>query len=97
MGIVALVIEIITAVLAFIPCVNILALIPGFVGLLLGIISLVLTKKAHKPIGSSIAGIALNGVVLLIILLMYCIVKAASANQAIKEENHRLENSMFNR
>lgn len=69
MGIAAMVIGIISAILAFIPMCGYVAFVPAIIGLILGIIDA--KKKASKnlPKGMSVAGIVLNAIAIVLIFL----------------------------
>lgn len=57
LGIAGLVLGILAAVIAFIPCLGTFAIIPGIIGLILSIISFVQANKAGAAKGMAIAGI----------------------------------------
>lgn len=88
MGIAAMVIGIVSAVMGFIPFCNYFALIPAGVGLILGIVDVAMKSSKNKklkegevkqPIGQGVAGIVLNAVAILIIVLWTFVFVAASA------------------
>ncbi len=81
MGIASMVIGIIAAVICFIPLCNYFAFIPALVGLVLGIVSTVLSIKKQQPRGMAVAGIVCNAVAIGIIVL-YTIILAAPAAAA---------------
>lgn len=60
MGIAAMILGILGAVIALTPCIGMAALIPAPIGLILGIVDVILKKKNRLPIGMGIAGIVLN-------------------------------------
>ncbi|MCK5131905.1 MAG: hypothetical protein KAR40_07110 [Candidatus Sabulitectum sp.] len=62
----SLVIGIISAVLGFIPCVNLFVILPAIVGLILGIISFRSKRAEGLPSGIALAGIILNALPLVI-------------------------------
>lgn len=78
MDIAALVIGIISIILAFIPLCGVIALLPAIVGLILATIDTVAKNKAKEPLGMSIAGIVLNGMAIVIIVFWFFIAAAAS-------------------
>ena len=82
MGIASLVIGIVAAIVAFIPFCGYLALIPALVGLALGIVDVVLKKKKQAPTGISFAGVILNAVAILIIIVWTLIIGAAAVRTA---------------
>lgn len=67
MGIAAIIIGIISAILAFIPVCGVIAFLPAVVGIILGIVDVVQKGKKQLPKGIGIAGIILNVVAILII------------------------------
>lgn len=82
MGIASMIIGIISVVLAFVPCPTaILLFVPVIVGFILGIVDVVLKSKQQKPKGCGIAGIVMNAVALLFILL-WCFIFGAAATAA---------------
>ena len=56
MGIAALVIGIVSLLIAWIPCIGIIAIIPALVGLVLGIVDIVNKSKKKEPISIGVAG-----------------------------------------
>ena len=68
MGVASLVIGIVAAILGFLPFCGYFAFLPAVVWLILGIVDLVKCGKENLPKNISIAGIALNGVAILVIL-----------------------------
>lgn len=81
MGIASLVIGIVSVILGFIPCVGQIAFVPSIVGIVLGAIGISKAKKAQppQPTGSAIAGLVLNIVAIVVILLWNLVFAAASA------------------
>jgi hypothetical protein len=86
MGIASLVIGIVSAVLGFIPYCNYFALIPAVVGLVLGIIEVVMKAKKGQPRGMGIAGIVLNSVAIVLIILWTLVIAAVVAAAASAAE-----------
>ena len=85
MAIAALVLGIVGAVFAFIPGVNLIGIIIAIVGLILGIIALVQSKKNNgEGKGKAIAGVVLSAVAVVITVVMYIIV-AAAANAIVQK------------
>jgi len=82
MGIASLVIGIVSAVLGFIPFCNYFALIPAGVGFILGLVDVILKATKKEPgIGLGIAGIVLNIVSIVVILLWTLVFAAAAAGE----------------
>ena len=81
MGVASLVIGIVSVVLGFIPCVGQLAFIPSIVGIILGAVGIATGKKAQppKPIGTAIAGLVLNIIAIVVILLWNLVFHVAEA------------------
>ncbi len=69
MGLAAMIIGIIAVVLGFIPFCGYFVLLPAIVGLILGIVDVKKKSKAQEPKGKGMAGIVLNAVALIVILL----------------------------
>ena len=69
MGLAAMIIGIIAVVLGFIPFCGYFALLPAIVGLILGIVDVKQKSKAQQPKGQGMAGIVLNAVAIIVILL----------------------------
>jgi membrane-bound ClpP family serine protease len=69
LGTLSMAIGVITLIIGFVPCINWLALVPGAIGLVIGIYALVLERKAH--VGSKIAiwGIVFNVVGILGVII----------------------------
>lgn len=57
MGIAGMVLGIIAAIFSFIPCLGMYAFIPGIVGLVLSVVSIMQANKVGAPKGMAIAGI----------------------------------------
>ena len=79
MGLAAMIIGIIAVVLGFIPFCGYFALLPAIVGLILGILDVKKKSKAQQPKGKGMAGIVLNAVALIVILLWTLIFAAGGA------------------
>lgn len=79
MGIASMVIGIVAAILGFIPYCNFFAIIPAIVGLVLGIVDVAKKSKLNVPKGMGVAGIVLNSVAIVIILLWVFIIGAFTA------------------
>ncbi len=79
MGIAALVIGIIAVVFGFIPFCGYFALLPAVVGLILGIVDVMKKSKAQQPKGKGMAGIVLNTVAIIVILLWTLVFVAGGA------------------
>ena len=69
MGLAAMIIGIIAVVLGFIPVCGMIALVPAIIGLILGIVDVTKKSKAQQPKGKGMAGIVLNAVAIIVILL----------------------------
>ncbi len=69
MGIASMVIGILAALLGFVPFCNYFALLPAIVGLVLGIVDVVLKGKKQQPKGMGVAGVVLNSVAIILILV----------------------------
>jgi len=67
MGTASLVIGIVCAVIAVVPCCNIIAVIPSLIGLALGVCAMTGKDNDRAPQSHRIAGVVLNGAALLII------------------------------
>jgi len=78
MGLAAMIIGIIAVVLGFIPFCGYFALLPAIVGLILGIVDVKQKSKAQQPKGMGMAGIVLNAVALIVILLWTLVFAAGS-------------------
>lgn len=79
MGIASMIIGIIGVITSFIPCVGIFSLIPVIVGAILGIVDTVVKGKRHIPRGMSIAGVVLNSIALVFIIVQFFVIGAAAA------------------
>lgn len=95
MGIASLVIGIVGLIMSFIPCIGTYAFLPVIAGLVLGIIDMKQQKQKKQPHGISVAGIVLNAVALIIIIIMYMWVSSTVDNldksfkKAFSEDNIR--------
>lgn len=79
MGVAALVIGIISVILGFVPLCNYFAVLPAIVGLVLGIVEVTKKGKAQQPKGLGMAGIILNAVAIVVILLWTLLIAGAAA------------------
>lgn len=79
MGIASMIIGIIAVVLVFIPCPTaVLLFLPVLIGFILGIVDVALKSKQGLPKGCGIAGIVMNSIALIVIIL-WCFVFGAAA------------------
>ena len=78
MGLAAMIIGIIAVVLGFIPFCGYFALLPAIVGLILGIVDVKKKSKAQQPKGQGMAGIVLNAVAIIVILLWTLVIGAGA-------------------
>jgi hypothetical protein len=79
MDLAALIIGIVAVVLGFIPLCGTIALLPAIVGLILGIVDVMKKSKAQQPKGKGMAGIILNAVAIVVILLWTLVFAAGGA------------------
>ncbi|MHC4460668.1 MAG: hypothetical protein ACYS6W_03300 [Planctomycetota bacterium] len=89
MGLAAMIIGIIAVVLGFIPFCGYFALLPAIAGLILGIVDVKKKSKAQQPKGQGMAGIVLNAVAIIVILLWTLVfaVGGAATMDAIEDFN----------
>jgi len=91
MGIASMIIGIIAVIIAFIPCVGGIAFLPAIVGLVLGIVDVVQSRKKELPAGKGIAGIVCNAVAIVVIILWSVIfvgasvARSSSFSEAVRE------------
>lgn len=78
MGVASLVLGIVSLVFGFIPFCGIIAIIPAFIGLILGIVDAVKKSKSQEPKGMAIAGIVLS-VIAIVVIAWWVLVVAAAA------------------
>lgn len=93
MGIAALILGIISIIIGFIPLCGVIALLPAFIGLILGIVDVVLKAKKNEPKGISIAGIVLSAIAMVIIIFWVFVFGVAASNADLNELNDILSNS----
>ena len=91
MGVAALVLGIIAAVISFIPLCGTWAIIPAIVGLVLGIIDWTKKKKEDAPKGKAIAGVICSAVAIVIICVWWMLAGAAA-----KKAGEALESTDWN-
>ena len=70
MNIASLVLGIVSLLFSFVPYCNYFVIIPAVIGLILGIIDVSQKSKLEMPKGMGIAGIVLNSLALIIIVIM---------------------------
>lgn len=87
LGIAALIIGIIAVLVAFIPFLNVAAYIFAPIAIILGIVGIVLAKKAAKSKTLAIVGLVLGAVALVIAIIVHMVTLAAvnAAGDAFKE------------
>ncbi len=79
MGLAAMIIGIVAVIFGFIPFCGYFALLPAIVGLILGILDVKNKSKAQQPKGTGMAGIVLNAVAIIVILLWTLVFVAGGA------------------
>ena len=85
MGIAALVLGIISLILAFIPCGCYISGLTALIGLILGIVAVVKGKKSGAKIGTGVAGIILSAiaiVVTIVAFIFYTVIGIAALDEA---------------
>ena len=92
MGVAALVLGIIAAILSFVPCVNIFAILPGLLSIIFGGVGMSQAKKAGTPSGLPTAGLILGILSIVISITVYFVVAANAASEIDKV----LENYEYN-
>lgn len=69
MGIAALILGILALLVAFIPVFGFIAFFPAIAGLVLGIVDVVNKSKKNESKGTSIAGIILNSIAIVVMIV----------------------------
>jgi len=95
MGIAAMVIGIISAILAFIPLCGYIAFVPAVIGLILGIIDVKKKSKKNLPKGQGMAGIILNAIAI-VIIFVWTMVVAVKTKEIAKDFPGGFEAAMTN-
>lgn len=90
MGIAALVLGIISIIIAFVPFCGIIAFLPAIVGLILGVIDLVIKSRAKQSKGASIAGVILSTLAIVIMVFWFFVFGMALSSGEIQEEFEKL-------
>lgn len=102
MGIAALVLGIVSIIIAFIPICGSIAFLPAIVGLILGIVDVIQKGKKEEPKGVGIAGIVLSAAAVVIIFVWLFIISSGAGvaagllDDANKELNKIDWNETFN-
>lgn len=78
MGLAAMIIGIVAVVCGFIPLCGLIALLPAIVGLILGILEVKKKSTAKQPKGMGMAGVVLNAVAIIVILLWTLVIGAGA-------------------
>lgn len=96
MGIAALVLGIISFILGLIPFCGIIALLPAFVGVVLGIVDIVnkSKKKENKVIG--IIGLILSAVAILFIIIWLFVIVVSDNSTIDNSSSNKINNSISN-
>ncbi len=83
LGVAGLVLGIVAAVVAFVPCLGMYAIIPGVIGLVLSVISILQANKAGAAKGMAIAGLVCSIVGIAIAGWQYS--KLSALGEEVKE------------
>ena len=86
MGIAALVLGIVSIIIAFVPFCGIIAFLPALVGLILGIIDLVIKSKQNQNKGTSIAGVILSSIAIVIMVFWFFVFGMALNSDDLQRE-----------
>ncbi|MBA7476393.1 hypothetical protein ES707_11779 [subsurface metagenome] len=89
MGLAAMIIGIVAVILGIIPgCGLVFGLPPAIVGLILGIVDVRKKSKAKQPKGTGMAGVVLNAVAIVFIIVWTLVIAAApKAIESIEDAN----------
>jgi len=87
MGVASLVIGIISLVVGFVPFCGTWAMIPAVVGLILGIVDAAMKSGRKQPKGMSIAGVVLNSLAMLIIVVWWVLALSAAKQASVDFTN----------
>lgn len=90
MGIAALVLGIISIIISLVPLCGIIAFLPALVGVILGIIDLVIKRKASINKSVSITGVILSLFSIVIIVLWFLVFGVALSSGKLQEEFEKL-------
>lgn len=85
MGIAALVLGIISIIIAFIPLCGSIAFLPALIGLVLGIVDIVKKGKTGESKGMAIAGTVLSAIALVFIIFWVFIFSTAALTDGIDD------------
>ncbi len=85
MDVASLVIGIISALIGFIPCLNVLVILPAILGLILGIIAFKQKKAEELPSGIALSGIILNSLPLLVVTALFTFALISGNTYSINE------------
>lgn len=94
MGVAALVLGIVSVIIAIIPFCGSIAFIPAIIGLILGIVDTVQKSKKQEKKGLAVAGIVLNAIAI-VFIAVYTIIAGAAVNEFGKGLNEAFSNSEF--
>lgn len=95
MGIAALVLGIVSIIIAFIPLCGSIAFVPAIIGVILGIIDIVLKSKKKEKMGVSIAGLILS-ILAIIIIVLWLFVIGAGSEAAAEQLANQTDNTVNN-
>lgn len=85
MDIASLVIGIICLVIGFIPCLQVVVILPAVAGLVMGMVAYTKNRGAEEPTGIALAGIILNAIPLLVIIALATFIGLSSEAYTIPE------------
>lgn len=89
LGVAGLVLGILAAVISFVPCLGMYAMVPGVIGLILSVISIIQANKAGAAKGMAIAGLICSLVGIAIAGWQYT--KLKSVGEELKETIENLD------
>lgn len=94
MGIAALVLGIISIIIAFVPFCGIIAFLPALVGLIFGIVDLVLKNRQQKSKGISITGVILSSVSIVIMVFWFFVFGMVLSSGGVQKEFEKIGDEM---
>ena len=94
MGVAALVLGIVSIIIAWIPFCGSIAFVPAVIGLILGIVDTVQKSKKQEKKGLAIAGIVLNAIAI-VFIAVYTIAIGSAAKKLGDEWNEAIANEFI--
>ncbi len=94
MGIAALILGIVSITISLVPFCGTIAFLPALVGLILGIVDLVVKNRQNQNKGTSIAGVVLSSLAIVIMVFWFFILGMAISSDDVQKEFQKFNDEL---